>query len=436
MNIGIYGSLKNCNYFSIKTIIFCAFLYFLLYFLLYYSLNLDLNYSNISNLLILLFFMSVIYKKSIIKPNIYLFSFSLIGYLLITQNYNLNNYYGLDYYQKSMVKHYKHYIPFILLPTIYFSCKLNFKRFTNILIFFLFFLLIYNSYNLIKFDFNRGKLVEFFNPIISYDIGFISICLVCFIYSFYLDNKKSYFYLVISILCMFSLILHGSRGTWLAIPFIITIFFIFVFMRFKIISISKIIITLSMFLMFITINVSVSNSPINKRVNQFSNDTSLIKKNNYNNSTGVRLMLWENSIIYFKRNILTGIGINNIEKENCMLYKENKIPMCYQHQHNIVFHELAANGLVGILNLFLSFLIPFIFFCFNIRSNISENFFLSITGIMFVCYYFVCGMTEYYLYFMNTTYLYYFITASIMSFIIINSNEKSSRSIMKLSRTS
>ncbi|WP_151798087.1 O-antigen ligase family protein, partial [Acinetobacter bereziniae] len=268
----------------------------------------------------------------------------------------------------------------------------------------------------IMLEFDRGLFSIFFIPVISYDIGFISLTILLLCYSFYSKGKQSYLYLITSLLCMFLLILHGTRGAWVGLLFV----FAFLVVFYAKTELKKIILMLSLVICFVGINMIIPNSPLLQRVENFQSDSLNIQNNNYQNSSGIRLFLWGNSIEMFKSKPFTGIGMYDIEAENCRLYERGDLPHCFQHMHSIYFHELAANGLVGLIGLFMTFLVALIYFIKNIfvKDGLIKN--LAITGALFVIYYMCSGLTEYYLFFQNTTYVFYWIVASLMSFIYIH----------------
>ena len=214
-------------------------------------------------------------------------------------------------------------------------------------------------------------------------------------------------------LSIFTLILHGSRGTWLGIPLVLLILASFYFRS----QTKKIALLILLFISFIGINLIIPNSPVLNRVDDFQQDKNLIENQSFQNSTGTRLLLWQNSIELFKEKPLLGVSIYEIELNNCRLFEEKKIPQCFQHQHSIYFQELAANGLIGLLGLLMTLLIPLIYFVKNIFTENNEIKMLSISGSLFVMYYAISGLTEYYLFFLNTTYIYFLIVATIISFI-------------------
>ena len=386
----------------------------------HYIFNDNFRHWNISIVLILLFTYFGI-KGEVIKPNFYLIAFCCIGFISTTVlNQSL---FRLDSVPHNLLSTYKHiinqyiwFIPFIFLPTIYYKSNFNAECFYRILFFILFLLTPYLLYWGIMLQFDRGLFSIFFNPVISYDIGFISLTILLLCYSFYLKGKQSYLYLVTSLLCMFLLILHGTRGAWLGLLFVLGFLVLFYTKT----QLKKIILMLGLVVCFIGINMAIPNSPLLKRVENFQSDSLNIRNNNYQNSSGIRLFLWNNSVEIFKTSPFTGIGMYEIEAENCRLYKRGDLPHCFQHMHSIYFHELAANGLIGFIGLLMTFLTALVFFIKHIfaKNLLIQN--LAITGTAFVIYYMCSGLTEYYLFFQNTTYVFYWVTASLMSFILIN----------------
>lgn len=372
---------------------------------------------------IILIMMSIyaLYKKESFVLNRYLVLFCTASFCLITLNYHILA--RVDLIPTEMYRSYKYLInqyfwiiPFVALPTIYKFIKFDEKNLQIILqvtLAFLFFFLLYFG---IVLNFDRGNFSTYFDPVISYDITFISLSILSLSLSFYFQGRLSYLSLLISVFTMFLLILHGSRGTWIGIPIALIVLSFFYFKD----SFKKVVLMWALFTIFILVNVLMPNSPAMDRVQHLQEDTQAISQNNYGNSSGIRLYLWKNSIDLFKSNPLVGVGMAQIEVENCKLQQQGKLPTCFQHQHSIYFHELAANGVLGILALLLTFVSALIFFVKNIWSENKATKNLAISGLIFVTYYIFCGLTEYYLYFKNTTYIFYLFTASLISIILIH----------------
>lgn len=408
-------SFKNIT--QIKLSLLISGMFFLFYF--YYIFNASFKCLNISIVFVLVYIF-LHYKKQTIQPSMFLVLFCSIGFLTITLNYHLLSRIELipeNLYRtyKQLINQYIWFIPLMALPTIYSKFKFKLSDFYHVIFATLLFLFVYLSYYGIWLGFDRGDFSIFFNPIISYDIGFISLTLILLCYSFYVKGKASYLYLVLSLLTLFLLILHGSRGTWIGIPFVLLVLAMAYFKT----QPKKIILTLGMLSCFIVTNLCMPNSPLMNRVEHLQQDVQNIEQKNYQNSSGIRLYLWKNSIEMFKQSPILGVGMHEIELENCRLYAQGNLPTCFQHMHSIYFHELAANGLLGLFGLLLTFASALIFFIRNLFKDDLKIKNLALTGLIFVGYYMLCGLTEYYLFFKNTTYLFYWVVSSLMSFIIL-----------------
>ena len=388
-------------------------------FYFYYILNETFQYSNIS-IIFALIFLFFLHKKQVIRPHVLMIGFCFMGFLSITLSYHLFSRMELipeDLYRtyKRLINQYIWFIPLLALPTIYANFKFKLSYFYHVIFIAVLFLFFYLCYYGIQLRFDRGEFANFFNPVISYDIGLISLTLILLCYSFYIKGKLSYLYLILSLLTLFMLVLHGSRGTWIGIPFVLLALGIVYFRT----QPKKMLLTLGMVSCFIVINLCIPNSPLVNRVEHFQADAQNIENENYQNSSGIRLYLWKNSIEMFKQSPILGVGMHQIELENCRLYAQEDLPTCFQHMHSIYFHELAANGLLGFIGLLLSFVSALLFFLRNLFNHDRKIQNIALTGLVFVVYYMFCGLTEYYLFFKNTTYLFYWIVVSLMSFIMI-----------------
>ncbi|USA53220.1 O-antigen ligase family protein [Acinetobacter sp. C32I] len=321
---------------------------------------------------------------------------------------------------KNIVNQYLWVIPFCFLPTIYHYFGFKTQTFFNVVYIVISFLLIYSWIVGFKLDFDRGLLAEFYNPIISYDIVFVSLSILVLIFSFYFKSKFSYFLTTISLLNLFVFILHGSRGTWLIVPFLLLFLILFYYKTQK----EKLLFSGVLLLIFLIVNAIIPNSPVFNRFEDFKNDKAHIENHSYNNSTGSRLVMWRNAIELFKQQPVIGVGVYGVEEEQCHLAERGTLPICFQHKHNIFFQDLAANGLIGLIGLIISLFTPLIFFFsrFFSRNELVRN--LALAGFLFVFSFFLSGLTEYYLFFPHVTYIFFFITASLMSFIILKDKDK------------
>lgn len=390
----------------------------------YYIFNKGFRLWYISIFIVLFFSYAYSHSKKIIIswP---LLIFSLISFFTFSLSYYLfdrldNIPQGGPYKTyKNIVNQYVWVMPFLLLPTVYFYFKYSAKIFFRVIYLVLTILFFYSCYIGFDFEFMRGKLAQFYNPIISYDIVFVSLSIVGLSYSFYLKDKKSYLLTILSILSLFVFMLHGSRGTWLIVPIVFLLLTLMYFKSQK----KKLLLVNLMLVVFLGVNALIPNSPIFNRIDDFENDKNHIENASYLNSVGARLVMWENAIDLYKKEPLLGVSLYGVEEEQCRLAKQGLLPDCYQHKHNIFFEDLAANGLIGLFGLIISLLSPLLFFIYYLfnRDELVKN--LAITGLLFVGSFLLSGLTEYYLFFPHVTYIFFFTTASLMSFIVLRTRK-------------
>lgn len=369
----------------------------------------------------LLAFIYVLIKNKKVVVNIPLVLFCLISFFTFSLSYYLFD--RLDDIPpggpyrtyKNIVNQYLWVIPLCFLPTIYSYFGYRVKNFFIILYIVIGFLMFYSWAVGFQLDFDRGLFAQFYNPIISYDIVFVSLSIVALVFSFYLRGYWAYLLCSISLLSLFIFILHGSRGTWLIVPFLLLFLILFYYKTQK----KKLLFVGGAFLFFVIINAIIPNSPLFSRLDDFQNDKNAIENQSYQNSTGARLVMWENAIELFEKHPLIGVSAYGVEQEQCRLAEQGILPSCFQHKHNIFFQDLAANGLIGLMGLIISLLTPLMFFFsqFSSRNELVRN--LALAGFLFVFSFFLSGLTEYNLFFPYVTYIFFFITASLMSFIIL-----------------
>ncbi|TCH64446.1 O-antigen ligase family protein [Acinetobacter sp. ANC 4862] len=312
-------------------------------------------------------------------------------------------------------------IVFILLPFILFNIKYKYSTFFNILGFSTLSYIIFNMYLMLYLNLERMELIDKINSIINYDNISIIISTLTFIYSFHLYkiNKKYYgtFLFFISMFAIFINISHGTRGTWIAIPFI----FFYTLWTYR--KECKFYLSLFFGISLIAITYTyIKKGEVIDRISQAYNDLILIFNNSSQaTSIGSRLEMWHLAINNFKDSPITGIGSFNVAKELCDLSHQGILAgECLTHMHNIYFQELASHGLIGFLALLFSFIFPAILFFKKIMYNNSEiQHFLSLAGLYTIFTVMICGLTDYYFITEISTSLYFILVLSLLTFISI-----------------
>ncbi|MDQ8954168.1 O-antigen ligase family protein [Acinetobacter rudis] len=416
----MFASIKRLDNVNIdkKSMIFSL---FIIYFIFSFIFNEDINVKLFS-ILLTLSFIFIFVKNKKVEVFMPLLIVSSIGFFTVALGYYIFD--RLDLIPKGgplstyrrMVGLYVLLIPLAFLPTVLDHIHYKVNYLFKVVCLGVLFLGLYIFYYNLKFNFHRGELTIFFNPIASYDISFIAVSLLSLFYGFYNKSKYSYFIIILSLFSLFNLILHGSRGAWVALPII---FLVLIYSYFRTEK-KKIALMLGSVFIFMLINLLNTNSPIMSRIGHFQSDQQNIIQNKYENSTGIRILLWKNAIEMFEQAPVMGVSLYGVEAENCRRAEVSKIPECYQHAHNIFLNELAANGIIGFVGLLISLFLPLFYFIFTfIRTHHEQLKFLGLAGFAFVLQYILSGLTEYYLFFRNPTFIYYFIVAMLMSFIYL-----------------
>lgn len=117
-----------------------------------------------------------------------------------------------------------------------------------------------------------------------------------------------------------------------------------------------------------------------------------------NNSIGVRVEMWMDSIKMFKVSPIIGIGISDFKNRNKELVSQGvlKPRREFGHAHSIYFNILATTGLLGFIGLlFFVFWLPLKFFLKiwrNTESTVLK--FYSLSGIILISSFMVFGLTE------------------------------------------
>lgn len=345
----------------------------------------------------------IFYKKIDINLNKYLFIIS--PFLCITLNeFFRHQSLSFAFIEKDDIsQNYLIILPLISLPFIIKKANFTENHFFYILLIINIISISFNTYMNFALGFDRILLDQKIGPIILYDYSMISISLITLILCF--NYSKKHFYLI-SFICTFNIlliILHGSRGAWIALPLIgLFIFYSFYKTHLKpliLISSAGIVLLFSLY---------IFNPNISERINDFQQDTHLMSQSNYNTSIGQRVSMWIESIKQFKNEPFLGTGYTNLKTA---LYNKNHVE--HPHAHNLFIHELAAHGILGFLGLLLSFLIPLYYFIIK-KNEYSST--VRTAGITLIIYTLVCGLTDYLFTAKFACLLYFILITTLLSF--------------------
>ncbi len=170
-------------------------------------------------------------------------------------------------------------------------------------------------------------------------------------------KKFSHLYLIKSVLslfvliALFSLIVSTCRGAWLAIIFtsFTSIFLIFIRKR-KVYAL----LLFAILIVFICL-ASYSSQIIRNRIHQAISDIKQYQQGNISTSIGSRFLMWRASLEIFKNHPIFGVGIGDYNLAIKRLISKKQLSRHiarYNQPHNVYFFLLATLGVLGLLSFF------------------------------------------------------------------------------------
>ena len=378
-------------------------------------LNID-NYIIFYSLLILIFFyksLVPIIKITKTPTALYFLIFAPICLISIPELFFYkeisNEIWINDNFQRHSIQ-FIYLLPLLLLPTMIQNSKFNEEYLFFTISIVCIIDIIFNIYLVFELKNDRSILnSNILWPIILYDYIVIALSILLFSYSIQRSERKFKLITFISIINIFIICLHGSKGAWLGIPICFLTLIILNKSRTK-----KIIIYLALLFLLIFSSTFLPNSQVLKRIDYLKIQTAEVLNNNPNNSVGVRLELWKHAIADSKKNSLIGNGFQKTYQNICELKKNEVINICQIHVHNVYLQFLYAYGLLGFIISILLFLVPILFYYKNRKVNSN----IAFSGIAFCLYLSICSLTDYSFFYTPLTITYFLINTFLISFII------------------
>ncbi|AEY02309.1 hypothetical protein GU3_12770 [Oceanimonas sp. GK1] len=200
------------------------------------------------------------------------------------------------------------------------------------------------------------------------------------------------------VLAMFSMVLTGTRGAYIAVPVLAVL--LIVLYRKELGAKLLILVTAATISMPAASYMVVPQVQqrfdvlINELVNYESGDASKAYS-----SSGLRLELWTAAIEAVKQSPLYGLNYNQREALNAQLVDDGVVipqvlTVSRGHAHSEYFEVLAGRGLLGIIGLFMLFLVPGVIFLRKAMSTCGKEKALAAAGVTFVAGFMVYGISE------------------------------------------
>tara|TARA_Y100001970_G_scaffold130723_1_gene161191 strand:- start:52265 stop:53509 length:1245 start_codon:yes stop_codon:yes gene_type:complete len=245
-----------------------------------------------------------------------------------------------------------------------------FKYFTYVLLFLYCFILIdsyfqyFVGFNILGYEYNGNRLSGIFGD--EYILGsFLSrmmpILFASCLLTFNKNDKFIYFLSFLLISTDVLIYISGERLAFFYITFI-TLLFIFLVSRWKLIRLTTFIISL-----FIILYISFTNADIKKRMIDDTIKQSNILEDQKFIFTSEHQALYDNAIDIYKDNIVLGIG-PKMFRIYCDYPEYKKRFGCSTHPHNTYLQLLVETGLIGFLFFISIFLLISYYFAYHLYS--------------------------------------------------------------------
>ncbi|MBB5391420.1 MULTISPECIES: O-antigen ligase [unclassified Herbaspirillum] len=245
----------------------------------------------------------------------------------------------------------------------------------------------------------RGEYVDFM-PIIEFAdmtllMGFFSLVSIKYTSGSYGVRCVSNLLKILAFIgSLYAAYVSGTRGTWLAIPFLAAIAATIMFNRFELWK--KALFTLC--IVAVLIILFCLSPQVQQRIHAAQQDIATYSKDNTSDtSVGTRFGLWKTSFALFLDHPLIGIGRENFQSTLQGLGREGKIsPVIARqiHSHNEVFYNMATLGSFGLAGLLALYLVPGIYFARKLRSTDHELQAVGAMGLMMCVGFIVFGLTD------------------------------------------
>lgn len=193
---------------------------------------------------------------------------------------------------------------------------------------------------------------------------------------------------------LYAAYISGTRGTWLAIPFLVTISAVAMLDQFPL----RKKILFAVFAVAAVIALFCLNPQVQNRILAAQSDISTYSKDSASDtSVGTRFGLWKTSFSLFLEHPLIGIGRENFQPTLQGLGLEGKVsPVIARqiHSHNEIFYNMATLGSFGLAGLLALYLVPGIYFSRRMRNADRELQAVGAMGVMTCVGFAVFGLTD------------------------------------------
>ena len=233
-------------------------------------------------------------------------------------------------------------------------------------------------------------------PYNSAFIGNYAVIVSAFIVVLFLSGKpgsRTGILLSVSLIAsIVTMVLSGSRTSWIAFVAIVVVALLFELRR-------KRALVMTSFVILLAATVSLYHYPVvHQKIGVAMSDFETYKKDpGKSSSVNDRLSIWRNMITLFRSSPLVGAGLGDYAFESNKLIREGKSLTTHIHNsaHSIYFESLGMSGIIGFVGMLLGlFIMPFrSFYQIKVQSTSVTPRIFSQFGILTVFSFAIFGLS-------------------------------------------
>lgn len=187
--------------------------------------------------------------------------------------------------------------------------------------------------------------------------------------------------------------LAKTRGSWIAIPF----YLVFAFMFFDNVHVRHKL-AVSVLSLALLAGIFTFSSGVQSRLGDVRSDIALyVSGQDVDTSVGIRLQLWNASLILFKEHPIVGIGRENYSSgvEDLASRKiVSPAAAAFAHSHNEILFNMAILGIFGLLASVSIYCVPAYYFMREIRNSDEDIRTAAALGLVLCMGFFIYGLTD------------------------------------------
>lgn len=207
----------------------------------------------------------------------------------------------------------------------------------------------------------------------------------------------------IALICgVLASVLSGSRGGWVAVPFL---FLIFLWYIKNIFSFQQKITLVTVFTLTLSALYFTPQTRVSYHIDRTINNVKLYMDSDIDSpyrssssSIGTRFEMWQASVSIFQKHPIIGVGWGNYKENASLLVKQglrNKSAASFEHPHNQFFSALVKGGLLSFISLILFLTVLSKFFIKKISRDQNKDIQrLALAGLLLVISFIFFGLSE------------------------------------------